>query len=141
MKSPAPAARSGVGFNMTPMIDIVFQLIIFFLVASHLARQEANVPVDLPSAATGSLPSEDQRQRRLTLSVRADGELHLAGRTVALEQVEAALAAEVVRIGPDLEVRIRCDRAAPYALVEPLLLACARHGVWRVRFAVVHAAS
>ena len=36
-----------------------------------------------------------------------------------------------------LEVRIRSDRTVPYRIVEPLMVACARSGVWRVTFAVV----
>ena len=39
--------------NMTPMIDVTFQLIIFFLLSSRLAQQEA-LELDLPTAATSS---------------------------------------------------------------------------------------
>jgi len=37
---------------------------------------------------------------------------------------------------PPLEVRIRCDRKVPYSVVEPIMIACARQGVWKVTFAV-----
>ena len=40
MRCPTNIARGSVGFNMTPMIDVVFLLIIFFLVASHLSQKE-----------------------------------------------------------------------------------------------------
>ena len=45
--------------DMTPMIDVVFQLLIFFLVASHLARQEVQLQLDLPDAGTGQRPTQD----------------------------------------------------------------------------------
>ena len=38
---------------MTPMIDVTFLLIIFFLVSSHLAQQELQVDLELPAAASG----------------------------------------------------------------------------------------
>jgi len=41
------------------------------------------------------------------------------------------------RSGSQLEVRIRSDRKVPYRMVEPIMVACARSGVWRVTFAVV----
>ena len=46
MRIPRSQSRSGFGFNMTPMIDVVFQLIIFFLVASHLTRTETKLDYD-----------------------------------------------------------------------------------------------
>ncbi len=46
--SPAnPRARSPVSFNMTPMIDVVFMLIIFFMLVSNFASVE-NLELDLP---------------------------------------------------------------------------------------------
>jgi biopolymer transport protein ExbD len=39
-------------------------------------------------------------------------------------------------VGPGLQVRIRSDRSAPYQFVEPIMLACARAGIWDVSFAV-----
>ncbi len=40
---------------MTPMIDVTFLLIIFFLVSSHLAKQENFLKLDLPTAAAGAV--------------------------------------------------------------------------------------
>ncbi|MBT6848587.1 MAG: biopolymer transporter ExbD, partial [Planctomycetaceae bacterium] len=53
MQTPRYARSKETGFNMTPMIDVVFLLIIFFLVSSHLARQETQLELDLPEASSG----------------------------------------------------------------------------------------
>ena len=53
MKTPQLLASGGTLINMTPMIDVVFLLIIFFLVSSHMAKQEQNVQLDLPKAQSG----------------------------------------------------------------------------------------
>jgi biopolymer transport protein ExbD len=128
--------RSGqVGFNMTPMIDVVFLLIIFFLVSSHLARQEAQLPLPLPTAESGSTPDE-MTQRRLTVNVLSDGSVLLAGKPVPAGQLQRRLQQAVLERGGDLEVRVRGDRSVPYRAVEPILLACAKSGIWNVAFAV-----
>lgn len=128
--------RSGeVGFNMTPMIDVVFLLIIFFLVSSHLAKQEAQMELPLPVAESGSMESEAE-SRRVTVNVRHDGQLLLAGRAVRPTELVERLRDKSADAGTDLEVRIRSDRAVEYRYVEPIMLACARSGIWNVTFAV-----
>ena len=66
---------------MTPMIDVVFQLIIFFLLSSHLAKQETQLALPLPAAESGR-PTQPSEQPRLTVNVLADGTLLVAGRPV-----------------------------------------------------------
>jgi biopolymer transport protein ExbD len=130
------AERGRIGFNMTPMIDIVFLLIIFFILSSHFARQETQLELSLPAAASGQEAAVDET-RRVTVNVSPDGQLQLAGATVDAAELEQKIQYESQRGGGDLEVRIRSDRQAPYHYVEPILLACARAGVWKVTFAVV----
>ena len=144
MHVPTHYARSPIGFNMTPMIDVVFLLIIFFLVASNLARQEVQLELDLPEAGTGQRPQQEDI-RRVVINVlpeaRAGKRIMVGGRLVAegelaqLIDYESRRASREVR--GQLEVRIRSDRKVPYRVVEPLLVACARSGVWKVTFAVV----
>jgi biopolymer transport protein ExbD len=128
--------RSGtLGFNMTPMIDVVFQLIIFFLVSSHLAKQEVQMELPLPTAQTGQEVLE-QNVPRVTVNVLADGTVMLSGRRVSARDLPLRLRERLSDAGPGLQVRIRCDRGAPYRFVEPIMLACARTGIWDVSFAV-----
>lgn len=65
---------------MTPMIDVVFLLIIFFLVSSHLAKQENQVELDLPTAASGS-DHLDSREH-VTVNILASGQWQMAGATI-----------------------------------------------------------
>src|SRR5439155_20781455 len=81
MRVPSRVVSTDVGFNMTPMIDVVFQLIIFFLLSSHLAKQEKQLPLPLPSAASGIVPAADSRPR-LTVNVLADGTLLVDNRPI-----------------------------------------------------------
>jgi biopolymer transport protein ExbD len=137
MQIPRSSRSGDVSINMTPMIDVVFQLIIFFLVSSHLAKQEVQMKLPLPEAASGEKET-DPSAPRLTINLLADGTLSLSGRSVTRDELPAWLGARVRDLGKDVEVRIRSDRMTPYELVEPILVACARAGIWNVTFAVYH---
>lgn len=135
MRAPSLSARGTVRWNMTPMIDVSFLLIIFFLVSSHLAQQEVQLELDLPEAASGEAFRADER-RRIVFNILPDGSVATGGETLAVSELEPLVRFEQQR-DADLEVRIRADRQVPYGRVEPLLVACARAGVWNVTFSVV----
>lgn len=135
MRVPSGVGRSEIGINLTPMIDVVFQLIIFFLVSSRMAKQEAQMELPLPVADHG-VASRPEEGRRLTLNILAGGGLVLAGRHIEVGELPTRLA-EVMRAEQGrIELRIRGDRQVPYAHVEPVLRACAQVGVWDVKFSV-----
>ena len=135
MRVPQHLRSGDLEINMTPMIDIVFLLIIFFLVSSHLARQEAQMDLPLPIADSGT-KADDIKGRRLTLNVTIDGAMILAGRRVTREELGARLAAALEAANGELEVRIRSDREVPYRHVAPIMLSCARSGIWNVTIGV-----
>ncbi len=122
------------------MIDVVFLLIIFFLVSSHLAQQEVQTELDLPQADTGQRAEQD-KIRRVVVNVLPDvetgGRLTVAGQMMDNESLRTLIDFESRQTGGRLEIRIRCDRKVPYRIVEPIMVACARAGVWKVAFAVV----
>jgi len=123
--------------NMTPMIDVTFQLIIFFLLSSRLAQQETQMELELPAAASGRESVDDGRPR-LTVNVSPDGRVMLGSTETRPEEIAGRLRIEREQLGGELEVRIRADRSVPYSRVGPILLACAEAGVWNVTFAVLN---
>ena len=135
MKIPTSQTSRRFGANMTPLIDVVFLLIIFFLVSSQLARQEANIELELPEASTGSAPPEVE-SRRITITVRGDGSMSIGGVDIPIDKISSRLQDAVNLKGEDVEVRIRASRDLPYSEAEKLMLACARQGIWNVTYAV-----
>jgi biopolymer transport protein ExbD len=136
MRTPLRRSSTSTQINMTPMIDVTFQLIIFFLLSSHLAQQETQMELMLPTASSGKQAAVDDRPR-LSVNVRADGSVTLGSTPTSREEMSGRLQIEREKLGPDMEVRIRADRTVPYKAVEPILLACADVGIWNVTFAVV----
>jgi biopolymer transport protein ExbD len=139
MRVPVYKPHVSLEFNMTPMIDVTFLLIIFFLLASHFAQQEVQLDLNLPSASSGQQPKESQA-RRITVNVLAGGQVLLGGRQLEGAELSRRIEFESrqhATPGEELEVRIRSDRQVPYRYVEPIMLACARAGIWKVSFSVV----
>ncbi len=136
MRLPNHASSSPVSFNMTPMIDVVFLLIIFFLLSSHLARRESHVELSLPAAISGE-DAWDEKTPRCTLNVLADGTILLAGRVTGHAELDRRLRNFQAELGPRAEVRIRADRRAAYQYVSPILSAAARVGIRSVTFSVI----
>jgi len=136
MKTPQYRNRSSLEFNMTPMIDVTFLLIIFFLVSNNMAQQETQVAVDLPIAAMGDDEQDDAK--RVTVNLTSDGTMLVAGEAIDAAALGNRLAVERSRTD-ELEVRIRCDRRAPYGRVKPVMRECLKNDVWKVTFAVIRA--
>ncbi|HMO13958.1 MAG TPA: biopolymer transporter ExbD [Pirellulaceae bacterium] len=119
---------------MIPMVDVVFLLIIFFLVSSHMARTE-NEKLELPVAVSGDQEA-NVTLPRLVINIREDGQVVVAGRAVTLEALQSRLAVAREQLGDEIEVRIRCSKQAPYSQISPILLACTKNKIWNVSFAV-----
>ena len=91
--------------------------------------------LELPVAVSGE-DDIDQQVPRVTINVKSDGSLWLAGRPIAADQLKDRLQAAREKEGDDIEVRIRSSRSAPYSTVEPIMLACTSSQIWNVTFAV-----
>lgn len=135
MRLPNSNRRKSLVFNMTPMIDVVFLLIIFFLVSSHLARQEVHMQLDLPAAGNSQEILEVETPT-LVVNVTAARKLVVRGHSLTPAELESQLKKAIQKKGKNLEVRIRSDQQVPYEVVEPIMLSCARAGIWNVTFAV-----
>ncbi len=134
MQIPNQQNRPFTGANMTPMIDVVFLLIIFFLVSSHLARQESRLPVELPSAATHD--SIDTSPVSLTITINADRQVLASGREINETDLVRLFESVVAKDGDASSLRIRTDGVVPYSIVEPLLRSSARAGILDIKLAV-----
>lgn len=137
MRIPSATTRGqGLRLNLTPLIDVIFNLIIFFLAAAHFARSEPSEPVDLPIANPREAGQESPRQ--LTVTVAPGPRFIVAGREHPPDVIKAMISAEAQEDeDKPLELRIRADRTIPFGKIEPLLIAAAKAGVTDVKFPVI----
>jgi len=90
--------------KITPLIDMVFLLLIFFLLTSSFVLQEG-IKIDLPSAKS----SEIQQEKEIVISITKDNEIYLNQRQVDLETLSQGLV-EIIKEDPNKPVVIRADK-------------------------------
>jgi len=123
-------------FQMAPMIDMVFLLLVFFMCVSTLANAERAVELDLPESYEAKVP-EDLSGRGL-ISVEADGTIHLGPEIIAPGHLVDRLR-ERMGGAPAMRFQVRADRATPYRHIEEVLRACAEAGASDVIYATFEA--
>ena len=123
-KAPSGLAkRGGVVVDMTALIDVVFQLLIFFLLTSSYVAQSQNnkssakVPVELPESSLAASASEADN---LTISINASGELFLDKNRVTLEELGVELLRAASK-NPRTVVLIRGDETVPYGRIAQVM--------------------
>ncbi len=119
--------------DMAPLIDCVFLLLIFFLVATTLKKLDRELPVELPDAAMALDVKLDGGT--LVLGVDRQGQVYMGGQLVLVQQLHETLE-ELGRTNPEARVRIDADRLTPYQDVLHLVDQCAFFGLRQVGFHV-----
>jgi len=127
----------GRGMNMTPMIDVVFQLLIFFMVVSEIAQTE-KADLTLPKASEAK-PDKGEPGRH-TINVTREGRIMVGARYVTLDQLDDILAIEVEIMKKkgqkfsDKPILIRADKEAHFETIQKIMAKCVKHKIWRLSF-------
>lgn len=112
--------------SMSPLIDCVFLLLIFFLVATMLKQVDKDIDVSLPDSASAiKLPAEDDT---LVIGIDAIGGLYYEGARTDRDDLHQYLR-EVAIATPDRRIRLDADQAAPFHRVVEVLDACQFRGL------------
>lgn len=110
------------GISMTPVIDVVFLLLIFFLVASRFAREERDIDTRLPQVVEARPLASGNRQ--IIVNVNQRGEYIVAGQRYNEQQL-AGLLQQETRKNPDMQsVQIRGDERVPLGYVAQVMAMC-----------------
>jgi biopolymer transport protein ExbD len=121
------------GINLTPMVDVVFLLLIFFLAATTFANEEVALDLRLPPAKSGQSGKND---KPLIVNVLADGRLNVDGREVTFEALRQKLQAAGER-NAEQAVLVRGDQQAQFGLGVQVLDACRLAKIRKVDFAAL----
>jgi biopolymer transport protein ExbD len=119
--------------NLTPMVDIVFNLLIFFMVSTQFVDLEKKVDLSVPEVSGAAGLNEVQRSK--TINVFRDGSITLDSQTVNVNELRNLLAT-AHRQYEGLQVTIRGDAAAPYQCVANVMTACRQAGIAEMGIAV-----
>lgn len=126
-RQPEPA-----GMQLAPMIDIVFLLLIFFIVTWQFSRSETELNVSVPTAEEGS--ELNRSKGEIIINVLQDGTIRVEGNTVDLNQLHDKLAA-IAKQFENQPVRIRGDGKVAYQRIVEVIDTCQKAGIWNISFA------
>lgn len=119
-------------FQMAPMIDMVFLLLVFFMSVSTLVHAGRTIEVELPESEQSDVP--DDLADRGTLTIDADGRVYIGAEAVTLTQLRQHLRRALAE-NPRLRVHVRADREAEFGAIKEVLRACAEAGAHDVIYA------
>jgi biopolymer transport protein ExbD len=118
--------ESSVRMDLTPIIDMVFLLLIFFLVATTFHQTEREMQIALPAASSAGPISTALRE--LVINVDEQGGIILSGRTVSPDELRA-IVTEAVAQNADQKITVRGDQSTAYANIVLVLDICKGAGI------------
>jgi biopolymer transport protein ExbD len=117
--------------DITPLIDVMFFMLVFFMVFSTLKTEPMGLDVELPRAVTGSA----QTSSSFEVLVDKSGTFYVAGRQVSGADLEQSLA-DRLRVNPDIFVIVKADKEVRYEHVVKALDHVRGVGGYRLGLAV-----
>jgi len=132
-------ARENVDIGLAPLIDVVFILLLFFVVTTTFTR-ETQLKVDLPEAASGTPPEEADR-KQLEVVIDAEGTFSLNGKALIKHDLATLMAALAKESGGDtsLPMIISADGKTPHQSVITAMDAAGKLGFAHLRITTVEA--
>ncbi|MBC8206283.1 MAG: biopolymer transporter ExbD [Kiritimatiellaeota bacterium] len=122
-----------VAIDMSPMIDMVFLLLIFFIVASAVIKVEP-VKIEIPSAVYAKVPEDETGRAMITLTAAGDMYVGPTQKLVTLDELKEWITLEL-EADKDIRILIRADGMVRYRDTEEIMEACAEVGASDMIFA------
>lgn len=121
--------RSNVAGNLslTPLIDVVFLLLIFFLVTSEFEDEERRLDIVLPTASSATPMT--RKPREIVIDVDAMGKVYLRGQAMEFDELERLLTAAVADNPTNQSAIIRADGTTSFQPVVNVMDICNRVGI------------
>lgn len=112
--------------SMVPAINIVFLLLIFFMIAGHIEARNADLQIPA-SSSEGELVARD-----IEIQILVNGEYYLNG-----QKIEKSLLASLQALAPSAESVVTChiDRNLPFSALDPVLSAIRQLNIKRLQIA------
>jgi biopolymer transport protein ExbD len=123
--------------DMTPMIDCVFQLMIFFIVTFKLDNDMTDAKIELAKSPNGPA-IEKKSPGMMIVEVTKNGVFKIAKVPMSDETLAGIVRQATRRIGANnVQILLRADRGTKHVYVKRAMDACTRAGVWRIQFAAL----
>ena len=132
MRKQYPDAK----LDMTPMIDVVFQLIIFFVVTAAMQNKAMETNVRMAMAPNGPL-EQVKDPRTVMVDVVEDGTIQIMKTRISEGQLLTILNNARKTSGQSTPVVIRGDLLTKHEAIKRVMDICGKAGLWKIRFAAL----
>ncbi len=113
--------------SLTPLIDVVFLLLIFFLVATRFAQEDREIDVPLPDASE-AMPLTIA-PKELFVNIDQQGQFLVNGQSLDASELEEVLVRAATNNPGNQSVIIRADKRVPFEFVVQAINLCKRAGI------------
>ena len=132
MKFQSQFGSERTGIQLAPMIDVVFLLLIFFIVLWNYARFETEIDISVPAASAGENP--ERTIGEIVVNVKKEGGIIIEGiERTELETLE--MFKSIVSAYPDQALILRGDKEASFDHIVKVLNLCKEANIWNISFA------
>jgi len=121
------------GFQLAPMIDVVFLLLCFFIATQVFSQWETEIGIQLPTAETGKVP--ERLPGEVIINILKDGKIVVNRQDVSDGESLEKLLKRLAEYFPGQPVIIRADKAVAYEHVVRVLDYCRKADIWNISFA------
>ena len=133
----ARKAQPNPQLDMTPMIDVVFELIIFFVVTLTEA-QKKDETIELEDGLHGVvLTPEELPPRHMQIDIAKDGRVSMGNLTMPPGEIGRRVAEKKGKWG-EFPILIRADFATEHKHIQKVMDECTKAGIWKLSFMAVH---
>jgi len=124
-------AEDEIGFQLAPMIDMTFLLLIFFMVTTKISKEQIKVDIKLPIASNGIIPSD--LSNRDIISIDGDGQYFIGQEPATREELSNYLKKRF-EVVPPLKIYVRADKNTPGKKIKELMRIASEAGALNVIF-------
>lgn len=104
--------------SLTPLVDIIFLLIIFFLVSSTFEKTEKNLLINLPG--TKGKGAQIKKTEQWTVMIKKDQSIQLENKTYTLAELEGKVKENRIK-KKNINIILKADEAVPYGKVAKII--------------------
>ena len=124
--------------DMTPMIDVVFELIIFFVVTLKMSV-EKDETVQLEDGKHGiELTAEELPPSHLVIDISKKGRISMCNFTITPAEIRNRVRERKRKFGKDFPILLRADYRTEHRWVKAVMDACTAEEVWKLSFVAVY---
>ena len=132
MKFQSQFGSERTGIQLAPMIDVVFLLLIFFIVLWNYARFETEIDISVPAASAGENP--ERTIGEIVVNVNKEGAITIEG-IERSEEETLEMFRNIVAAYPDQALILRGDKEASFDHIVKVLNLCKEAIIWNISFA------